>query len=71
MASAFLGKCASIPAVDLIQWKKLGIQESFCKFNLMKARFNSHRNHCSIGIIMTIAKHRGFRVKDGCVSAVI
>ena len=40
MASAFLGKCASIPAVDLIQRKKLGSRK-FCKSNLAEARFES------------------------------
>ena len=38
MASAFLGKCASITAVDLIQRKKLG-SLNFYESNLTEARF--------------------------------
>ena len=38
MASAFLGKYASITAVDLIQQKKLNFQ-NFYESNLMEARF--------------------------------
>ena len=40
MASAFLGlgKCASITAVDLIQWKKLD-SWNFYESNLTEARF--------------------------------
>ena len=37
MASAFLGKYASITAVDLIQWKKLDSQ-NFYESNLTGAR---------------------------------
>ena len=29
VSSAFLGKCASITAVDLIQWKKIWFVEGF------------------------------------------
>ena len=39
MASAFLGKCAFITAVDLIQRKKLGSWKFF-EFNLAEARFD-------------------------------
>ena len=38
MASAFLGKCASITAVDLIQRKKLD-SGNFYESNLTEARF--------------------------------
>ena len=38
LASAFLGKCASITVVDLIQEKKLGSWK-FLESNLTKARF--------------------------------
>ena len=40
MASAFLGKYASIAAVDLIQPKKLD-SRNFYESNLTEARFNS------------------------------
>ena len=39
LSSAFLGKCASITAVDLMQPKKLGSWK-FCESNLAEARFN-------------------------------
>ena len=40
MASAFVGKCASITAVDLIQQKKLD-SRNFYDSNLTEARFDS------------------------------
>ena len=41
MASAFVGKCASITAVDLIQWKKLD-SWNFYESNLTEARFDNY-----------------------------
>ena len=40
MASAFVGKYASVTAVDLIQWKKLD-SRNFYESNLTEARFDS------------------------------
>ena len=66
MASAFVGKCASITAVDLIQRKKLD-SRNFYESNLTEARFNSlpfYSNNYGIAIVHILVQFRNSRTSE-------
>ena len=66
MASAFLGKCASVTAVDLIQRKKLNFR-NFYESNLTEARFGNLILYRCIRIITVACCARGYHLyKDIC-----
>ena len=57
MASAFLGKYASITAVDLIQRKKLNFR-NFYESNLTEARFDRSIRIITVGFVHVSTLHR-------------